>query len=59
MRIENVKILATLPDLGVDRLEGASWSYYTSLCIGGTTALLLINQHDSIPELFRMLYAAG
>src|ERR1035441_2585692 len=59
MRIEDAKILVALPDLGVDRLEDASLSEHTSLGIGGTTDLLLIKRHASIPQLVRMLDAAG
>ena len=55
MRIEDAKILAALPSLGVERLEGASLSEYTSLGIGGTTDILLIKSRASIPELARML----
>jgi len=59
MRIQDVKILSALPDLGIDRLEGASMSDYTSLGIGGSTDLLLIKRHASIPDLVRMLESAG
>jgi UDP-N-acetylmuramate dehydrogenase len=59
MRIDDAKILAALPDLGVDRLAGASLTEHTSLGIGGTTDLLLVKRHASIPELVRMLDAAG
>ena len=59
MRIEDAKILDALTDLGVDRVEGASLTNYTSLGIGGTTDLLLIKRHGSIPDLVRMLDDAG
>ena len=59
MRIEDAKILTALPNIGVDRLEGAALTEYTSLGIGGTTDILLIKRRASIPELVRMLDDAG
>ncbi len=59
MRIEDAKILAALPNLDVDRLEGASLTEYTSLGIGGTTDILLIKRHAILPELVRLLDAGG
>ena len=51
MRVENDKILEALPKLHVDLLRGVSLAELTSLGIGGTTDLLRINRHDSIPDL--------
>jgi UDP-N-acetylmuramate dehydrogenase len=55
MRVENAKILSALPDLGVDLLRSVSLSELTSLGIGGTTDLLRINRHESIPALLNLL----
>jgi hypothetical protein len=45
MRIENPKILAALPELGVELRPGTALSELTSLGIGGTTDLLRIKKH--------------
>jgi UDP-N-acetylmuramate dehydrogenase len=55
MRVENVKILEALPKLQVDVLRRVSLAELTSLGIGGTTDLLRINRHDSIPDLLNLL----
>jgi UDP-N-acetylmuramate dehydrogenase len=59
LKIEVPKILAALPGLGVERVASAALSERTSLGIGGTTDLLLIHRHASLPELVRMLDEAG
>jgi UDP-N-acetylmuramate dehydrogenase len=59
MRIENQRVLAALPGLEVDREAGVSLAKMTSLGIGGTTDLLRIRQHESIPELLRLLDREG
>ena len=59
MRIENPKIVAALPELGVQRKPEASLAGLTSLGIGGTTDLLRITKHDSIPALLSLLDAEG
>ena len=59
MRIEDAKILSALPALGIERVPGASLAERTSLGIGGTTDLLLIRRHSSLPELVRLLDGAG
>jgi UDP-N-acetylmuramate dehydrogenase len=59
MRIENSKILAALPELGVELRTAASLDELTSLGIGGATDLLLITTHDSIPELLHLLDSHG
>lgn len=57
MRIENPKLIAALPELGVELRPGVSLATMTTLGIGGTTDLLLIKQHRHIPELMRLLAA--
>ncbi len=59
MKIESPKILAALPALGVERVACAALSERTSLGIGGTTDLLLIRRHSSLPELVRLLDEAN
>jgi UDP-N-acetylmuramate dehydrogenase len=55
MRIEDPKIIAGLPDLGVELRRGSSLAELTSLGIGGTTDLLRIKKHESIPGLLNLL----
>jgi len=59
MRISDPKTLAALPALGVELRPGMSLSSLTSLGIGGTTDLLLIRQHQHLPELIRLLREEG
>src|SRR5215813_6611339 len=59
MRIENPKILAALPELGVELRPGQALSELTSLGIGGTTVLLRIKKHEGIPDLLNLLDANG
>jgi len=59
MRISDPRVLAALPDLGVELRPGASLAALTSLAIGGTTDLLLIPRHTRLPELIRLLREAG
>jgi UDP-N-acetylmuramate dehydrogenase len=59
LHIEDPKIVAALPELGVQLQPNASLSALTSLSIGGTTDLLRIQRHESIPELLRLLDASG
>jgi UDP-N-acetylmuramate dehydrogenase len=59
MRIENPKILAALPDLGVELRPGQALSELTSLGIGGTTDLLRIKKHEGIPDLLNLLDQHG
>ena len=47
------------PELGVERIAGASLAERTSLGIGGTTDLLLIRRHAALPELIALLRDAG
>ena len=59
MRIENSKIVAALPELGVELRSGSELSDLTSLGIGGTTDLLRIKRHEGIPDLLNLLDAHG
>ena len=59
MRIEDPKIVATLADLGVELRRASSLADLTSLGIGGTTDLMLISRHESIPDLLNLLDAQG
>jgi len=55
MRIDNPKLVAALPELGVELKPSVSLATLTSLGIGGTTDLLLLKEHQHIPQLMRML----
>lgn len=55
MRIDNDKILGELPQLQVELRRGVSLAELTSLGIGGTSDLLRINRHESIPALLSRL----
>lgn len=57
MRIEDSKVLAALSGLGIQHRPGVSLSGLTSLGIGGTTDLLRVTRHESIPELLGFLDA--
>jgi UDP-N-acetylmuramate dehydrogenase len=59
MRIDNPKIAAALPELDVELRTGTALSELTSLGIGGTTDLLRIKRHESIPDLLNLLDANG
>jgi UDP-N-acetylmuramate dehydrogenase len=59
MRIEDPKIVAALPELGVQLKPGTSLAELTSLGIGGTTDLLRIEKHDAIPDLLSLLDVQG
>jgi UDP-N-acetylmuramate dehydrogenase len=59
MKLSDPRILAALPELGVERIGGASLAERTSLGIGGTTDLLLIRRHSALPELIALLRGAG
>jgi UDP-N-acetylmuramate dehydrogenase len=59
MKVEDPKILAALPALGVERIAGASLADRTSLGIGGTTDIFHIHRHSALPELVRLLDDAG
>ena len=55
MRIDHSPIRAELAKLHVELQPGTALSNLTSLGIGGTTDLLRITRHDSIPELLNLL----
>jgi len=55
MRIEDAKIIGALPELSVELRRGASLAELTSLGIGGSTDLLRIKKHESIPGLLSLL----
>jgi UDP-N-acetylmuramate dehydrogenase len=59
MKLSDPRILSALPQLGVERIAGASLAELTSLGIGGTTDLLLIRQHSALPELIALVRGAG
>jgi UDP-N-acetylmuramate dehydrogenase len=55
MRIDDPKILAALAEMGVELRPGTALSAETHFGIGGTTDLLSIKSHDSIPGLLNLL----
>ena len=59
MRIEDQNILDALPKLEVELRRGVSLAELTYLGIGGTTDLLRINRHESIPTLLNLLDEHG
>jgi len=59
VRISDPKLVAALPDLGVELRSGASLAELTSLSMGGTTDLLLVRRHEHLPELIRLLGETG
>jgi UDP-N-acetylmuramate dehydrogenase len=59
MRIEGAKIVEALPELQVELRRASSLAELTSLGIGGTTDLLRIKKHESIPGLLSLLDSHG
>jgi UDP-N-acetylmuramate dehydrogenase len=59
MRISDPKVLGGLAKLDVELRQGTSLAELTSLGIGGTTDLLRIKKHESIPCLLRLLDDGG
>jgi len=55
MRVEDCKLRAELAGLGIEIRSGTSMAELTSLGIGGTSDLLRITRHESIPELLALL----
>jgi UDP-N-acetylmuramate dehydrogenase len=55
MRVNDPNLLKGLAELGVDLRPGAKLSELTSLGIGGTTDLLRITKHETIPGLLQLL----
>jgi UDP-N-acetylmuramate dehydrogenase len=59
VRLNDLKIAAALPELGVKLQANVSLSDLTSLVIGGTTDLLRITNYDSIPQLLNLIDSKG
>jgi UDP-N-acetylmuramate dehydrogenase len=59
MRIDDPQIASALTELGVEVQPGVSLAEMTSLGIGGTTDLLRITRHETIPELLNRLERRG
>jgi UDP-N-acetylmuramate dehydrogenase len=59
MRIDSPRIVSALPELGVGLRHDVALSELTSLGIGGTTDLLRIKKHETIPDLLNLLDANG
>jgi UDP-N-acetylmuramate dehydrogenase len=59
MHINDPKLLGALPELGVELRSRASLAGLTSLAIGGTTDLLRIRNHESLPALLSLLDSCG
>jgi UDP-N-acetylmuramate dehydrogenase len=59
MHIESSPVLEALPKLQVELRRSVSLAELTSLGIGGTTDLLRIRRHNSIPELLALLEENG
>ncbi len=55
MRISDERLVAALQDLGNEVVRGASLAELTNLGMGGTTDLVRVHRHDSIPELLNLL----
>jgi UDP-N-acetylmuramate dehydrogenase len=55
MRISDPQIVVGLATLAVELQPGISLADQTSLGIGGTTDLLRIRKHESIPDLLKLL----
>jgi UDP-N-acetylmuramate dehydrogenase len=58
MRISDPRIVAKLAELHVELQHSASLAGLTSLGIGGTTDLLRIRNHESLPDLLTLLDAS-
>ncbi len=59
MRIEDTIVLEVVANLDVELARGTSLAEQTSLGIGGTTDLLRIHRHESIPDLLNLLDERG
>ena len=55
MRISDPKLAAAIGALGVEHRAEVSFAEKTSLGIGGTSDLLVIRKHESLPGLVRLL----
>jgi UDP-N-acetylmuramate dehydrogenase len=59
MRIEDPKIVAALPELGVELRSASALAGLTSLGIGGTTDLFRIKKHENLADLLNLLDSSG
>src|ERR1700722_8501551 len=59
MRINDAQLIAAIGALGVEHRVGISLAQKTSLEIGGTSDILLIHRHESLPELIHLLKQEG
>jgi len=59
MRVENPRLLAALPELGVELRRDQSLADWTSLGVGGRTDILVIHRPRNLPELGAILAAEG
>jgi len=59
MHIEDPKVVAALSKFNVELRRASSFAELTSLAIGGTTDLLRIKNHESIPGLLSLLASHG
>jgi len=59
MQVENPRLVAALPELGVELRPAQPLADWTSLGVGGTTDILLIHEPLHLPELIRLLDAEG
>src|SRR6202165_786723 len=57
MRIRDPRIVAKLGEIDVELRESTALAGLTSLGIGGTTDLLRIKNHESLPDLLNLLAA--
>jgi UDP-N-acetylenolpyruvoylglucosamine reductase len=58
MRISDPNLIGAIGALGVEYKPGVSLAAKTSLEIGGTSDVLLIRVHESLPELIHLLKLA-
>src|SRR2546425_10340401 len=59
MKISEPKLLAALPELGVEVRSGSAFADMTSLAIGGATDLLRLKRHETIPAVLHLLGEHG
>ena len=59
MRISDPKLIGAITALDVEHKAGVSLAEKTSLGIGGTSDLLIVRRHESLPELVRLLRQTG
>ena len=59
MRINDAKLIEAITALGIEHKAGVSLAEKTSLEIGGTSDLLVVRSHESLPELVRLLKQAA